>query len=138
MVMIFAIFLYRLKASDSDPKLIQKHSEQLEVEKKAFEDLEFQLMEEEAHKEAETDEVSSEIRYLENEIQTHEDKLNEIDVIQSQLLSEEFKSNQEYDLLKRSLHRSIQEVRKSVGFQCFIFRLFLKFHELLHAFQNSS
>ena len=108
---IFAIFLYRLKASDSDPKLIQKHNEQLEIEKKAFEDLEFQLMEEEAHKEAETDEVSSEIRYLENEIQTHEDKLNEIDVIQSQLLSEEFKSNQEYDLLKRSLHRSIQEVR---------------------------
>ena len=66
-------------------------------------------MEQEAHKEAETDELSTEIRYYENEIQTHEDKLNEIDVIQSQLLSEEFKSNQEYDLLKRSLHRSIQE-----------------------------
>ena len=68
-------------------------------------------MEQEAHKEAETDELSNEIRYYENEIQTHEDKLNEIDVIQSQLLSEEFKSKQEYDLLKRSLHRSIQEVR---------------------------
>ena len=67
-------------------------------------------MEQEAHKEAETDELSNEIRYYENEIQTHEDKLNEIDVIQSQLLSEEFKSKQEYDLLKRSLHRSIQEV----------------------------
>ena len=68
-------------------------------------------MEQEAHKEAETDELSNEIRYYENEIQTHEDKLNEIDVIQSQLLSEEFESKQEYDLLKRSLHRSIQEVR---------------------------
>ena len=33
-------------------------------------------MEEEAHKEAETDELSSEIRILENEIQSCEDKLN--------------------------------------------------------------
>ena len=82
------------------------------IQFQAFEDLEFQLMEEEAHKEAETDEVSCEIRHLETEIQSCEDKLNEIDVIQSQLLSEEFKNNQEYDLLKRSLHRSIQEVGK--------------------------
>ena len=34
-----------MRSSDSDPKLICKHQEQLEHEKKTFEDLEFQLME---------------------------------------------------------------------------------------------
>ena len=50
-----------------------------------------------------------EIRFLESQIAEHEEKLNEIDQIQSQLLSEEFKSKQEYQLLKKSLNRSIAE-----------------------------
>ena len=46
---------------------------------------------------------------LEEEVRLHEEKLSEIDLIQSQLLSTEFKSSQEYELLKKSLNRSIQE-----------------------------
>ena len=74
-----------------------------------YEDLEFQLMEGEAHTEAEKEEILQEIRFLESEIQKHEEKLNEIDLIQTHLLSHEFKHKQEFELLKRSLTRSIQE-----------------------------
>ena len=74
-----------------------------------YEDLEFQLMEGEAHTESEKEDILHEIRFLENQIQEHEEKLNEIDLIQSQLLSNEFKTQQEFELLKKSLHRSIRE-----------------------------
>ena len=43
------------------------------------------------------------------DFQGHEEKLNEIDMIQSHLLSNDFKSQQDFELLKRSLNRSIQE-----------------------------
>ena len=49
--------------------MITKHQEQLEFEKKRFEDFEFQLMEGEAHTETEKEDILNEIRYLENEIQ---------------------------------------------------------------------
>ena len=63
------LLLSRLKLSDSDPAVILKHQEQLEIEKKRYEDFEFQLMEGEAHTETEKEDILNEIRYLENEIQ---------------------------------------------------------------------
>ena len=65
----FLFIFFRLKSSDSDPAVITKHQEQLEFEKKRFEDFEFQLMEGEAHTETEKEDILNEIRYLENEIQ---------------------------------------------------------------------
>ena len=49
------------------------------------------------------------IKYFFCDFQGHEEKLNEIDMIQSHLLSNDFKSQQDFELLKRSLNRSIQE-----------------------------
>ena len=68
LIVIYFIF-FRLKSSDSDPAVITKHQEQLEFEKKRYEDFEFQLMEGEAHTETEKEDILNEIRYLENEIQ---------------------------------------------------------------------
>ena len=65
----YLLFFFRLKSSDSDPAVITKHQEQLEFEKKRYEDFEFQLMEGEAHTETEKEDILNEIRYLENEIQ---------------------------------------------------------------------
>ena len=81
----------------------------MDFEKKRYEDFEFQLMEGEAHTETEKEDILNEIRFLENEIKGHEEKLNEIDMIQSQLLTNDFKCQQDFELLKRSLSRSIQE-----------------------------
>ena len=66
---VFSLLFSRLRSSDSDPAVILKHQEQLEIEKKRYEDFEFQLMEGEAHTEAEKEDILNEIRYLENEIQ---------------------------------------------------------------------
>ena len=47
---------------------------------------------------------------LEKDIKLHEDKLCEIDLIQTKMLSTEYKTSQENELLKKSLNRSIEEV----------------------------
>ena len=47
---------------------------------------------------------------LEEDVNLHEEKLNEIDLIQTQIISTEFKTTQEYELLRKSLTRSIREV----------------------------
>ena len=47
---------------------------------------------------------------LEEDVSLHEEKLNEIDLIQTQIISTEFKTTQEYELLRKSLTRSIKEV----------------------------
>ena len=47
---------------------------------------------------------------LEKDIKLHEEKLCEIDLIQTKMLSTEYKTSQENELLKKSLNRSIEEV----------------------------
>lgn len=77
-------------------------------------------MEGQAQGETEKEEVWQEIQFLEAQIIDHEDKLNEIDLIQSQLLSSELKTTQEFQLLKKSLHRSIiEESEKLVELRTF-------------------
>ena len=85
-------------------------------------------MEQESLKEANKEEIATEIRFvkkintcspvkklnlfrmLEEDVSLHEEKLNEIDLIQTQIISTEFKTTQEYELLRKSLTRSIKEV----------------------------
>ena len=47
---------------------------------------------------------------LDKDIKLHEEKLCEIDLIQTKMLSTEYKTSQENELLKKSLNRSIEEV----------------------------
>ena len=47
---------------------------------------------------------------LEKDIKLHEEKLCEIDLIQTKMLSTEYKTSQENELLKKSVNRSIEEV----------------------------
>ena len=75
--------LERFQADADDLQL----REQLELERKAFEDLEFRQMEEAAHKETEREELLTEIITLEKQVDAHEAQLNEIDHQQKQLLN---------------------------------------------------
>merc|ERR1711976_981514 len=76
-------------ANFEQPDLAQltQIKEQLEVERKAFEDLEFHQMEEAAHKETERDELLKEITELEKQVDVHENQLVEIDQQQKNLLA---------------------------------------------------
>ena len=52
------------RVNHTDHEQVSKLREQLELERKSFEDMEFHQMEEAAHKETERDELLKEIRYL--------------------------------------------------------------------------
>ena len=53
---------------------------------------------------------------LEKDIKLHEEKLCEIDLIQTKMLSTEYKTSQENELLKKSLNRSIEEVIQWINY----------------------
>lgn len=82
---------------------IQAIKEQLEIEKKTFEDMEFHQMEEAAHKETERDELLKEIKDLEKQVESHESTLTEIDKQQKELLKNVRNDTDKLELRRKQL-----------------------------------
>lgn len=96
--------LQTLAIDDHETELkIQAIKEQLEIEKKTFEDMEFHQMEESAHKETERDELLKEIKDLEKQVDNHEQTLNEIDKQQKELLKNVRNDTDELELRRKQL-----------------------------------
>ena len=71
---------------------------------------------------------------LEKDIKLHEEKLCEIDLIQTKMLSTEYKTSQENELLKKSLNRSIEEVIQWIKY---LFTYIIISYYILYLFQES-
>merc|ERR1711956_138514 len=86
--------------------------EQLEVERKAFEDLEFHQMEEAAHKETERDELLKEIHELDKQVDGHEKQLTEMDKQQKELLKNVRKETEHLEQQRKQLTSTLNKEKE--------------------------
>merc|ERR1712223_2369666 len=103
-------------ANFEQPDLAQltQIKEQLEVERKAFEDLEFHQMVEAAHKETERDELLKEITELEKQVDAHEKQLTEIDKQQKELLKNVRKETEHLEQLRKNLTSTLNKEKEKM------------------------
>ena len=86
---------------------VQLLREQLEIERKKFEDMEFNQMEEAAFKETEREELLNEIKDLDKQVEDHENQINEIDQQQKDLLKSVRQETQVLELQRKKLTQEL-------------------------------
>ena len=82
--------------------------EQLEIERKKYEDMEFNQMEEAAFKETEREELLNEIKDLDKQVEQHEIQINEIDQQQKDLLKSVRQETQILEVQRKKITLELQ------------------------------
>ena len=82
--------------------------EQLEIERKKYEDMEFNQMEEAAFKETEREELLNEIKELDKQVEQHEIQINEIDQQQKDLLKSVRQETQILEVQRKKITLELQ------------------------------
>jgi len=106
-----------LEESSNDQTTLSKLTqikEQLELERKAFEDLEFHQMEEAAHKETERDELLKEIHELDKQVDGHEKQLTEMDKQQKELLKNVRKETEHLEHQRKQLTSTLNKEKETL------------------------